>query len=46
MRIEKYFFSGLVILLAGILILYGGHNRPAFKNLPEKAMRHTGGAHQ
>jgi hypothetical protein len=31
-------------LLAGILILYGGYNRPGFKTLPDGAARHTNGA--
>jgi hypothetical protein len=58
MKTERYFLAGLLILLAGILLMYGGHNRPAFQTPPEKAgqrtggapaaalPRHTGGAHQ
>jgi hypothetical protein len=44
MRVEKFFLSGLFVLLAGLLILYGGYNRPAFKVLPEKALHNAAGA--
>ncbi|MDR2007160.1 MAG: hypothetical protein LBP78_07975 [Acidaminococcales bacterium] len=58
MKIEKYFLSGLLILFVGLLLLYGGYNRPGFRTASDVTgshstgapaampLPHTGGAHK